>query len=209
MKSDPKRTVGACARSVLDCGGPLPLLRPGRGESASPPPLFRPGRAESARGLAHSKALRASRRTSRFHRLWRRLGHEVCPGNDGWVHVGEPSWTAPVPCRFSDQAVRKAPEDWRTPRRFARAGAHPVFIVCGAAWGMKSDQKTVLSRGLTPRGRAATKATGELQTTNCKLQLEFSPALGTCEAGRWQLAVRSDRARPEERVGAVGVRFDN
>jgi len=50
---------------------------------------------------------------------------------------------------FPTSALAKAPEDWRTPRRFAPAVAHPIFIVRGATGrGMLSDQKIVLALAL-------------------------------------------------------------
>jgi hypothetical protein len=42
---------------------------------------------------------------------------------------------------FATNAPAKAPEDWRTPRRFAPAVALPIFIVCGAACDMEFAQK--------------------------------------------------------------------
>jgi len=41
---------------------------------------------------------------------------------------------------FPTSARAKAPEDWRSPRRFALAVAHPIFIVRAATGrGMLSD----------------------------------------------------------------------
>jgi hypothetical protein len=53
------------------------------------------------------------------------------------------------PAAFATGARGKAPEDWRSPRRFAPAVARPIFIVCGAACGMKSDPKAQFGHGLT------------------------------------------------------------
>jgi len=46
------------------------------------------------------------------------------------------------PAAFASSAQAKAPEDWRSPRRFAPAAIHPVFMACGAAACILSDQKT-------------------------------------------------------------------
>jgi hypothetical protein len=60
-------------------------------------------------------------------------------GSDGAKRLGLRQSSA----AFATSPQGKAPGDWRTPRRFAPATAHPVFIVCGAACGMLSGSKMI------------------------------------------------------------------
>jgi len=56
-------------------------------------------------------------------------------------------------------AQAKAPEDWRTPQRFASANVGSILIACGAARGMKSELKTVLAQDSAGDGLVAAPRT--------------------------------------------------
>jgi len=45
------------------------------------------------------------------------------------------------PAAFATVAQAKAPENWRTPRRFAPNAALPIFMACGAARGVASERR--------------------------------------------------------------------
>ena len=133
----------------MECGGPPPLFD---AFSHCWPPLA----TESARGLAHSKTLRAIWRSranaKRLGVRWpstafgrvltllhgtavrkrQRTGALQDASRDSVVTgEREASWSAAALHRFRASAHpaarrrrQKAPEDWRTPRRFARFGSH-------------------------------------------------------------------------------------